>query len=153
MASSMMFRPISAYFWSMISGGDMCRMCPAGIQASPKWPEKPHVLRLAPAGWKKQQTPTDQHAQPYEAEVVDSVSDKESALDVGETDRPGVRGRSVDLQPMELLYAAEGERKNSLDRLDGRQTRGLAYPAQIIGFPITSWIFTEYSTLDNLVLL
>jgi len=38
---------------------------------------------------------------------------------------------------MELLYAAEGERKNSLDRLDGRQTRGLAYPAQIIGFPIT----------------
>ena len=30
--------------------------------------------------------------------------------------------------------------KKSLDRLDGWQTRGLAYPAQIIGFPITSFM-------------
>jgi hypothetical protein len=36
-----------------------------------------------------------------------------------------------------LFDAAEDGRKKSLDCLDGRQTRGLAYPAQIIGFPIT----------------
>ena len=36
-----------------------------------------------------------------------------------------------------MFVAVEDGRKKSLDRLDGWQTRGLAYPAQFIGFPIT----------------
>ncbi len=36
-----------------------------------------------------------------------------------------------------LLDAAEEERKNFFDRLDGCLIRGLADPAQIIGYPIT----------------
>ena len=43
-----------------------------------KWPDKPHVVRLAPAGWKKQQQQADQDLQPYDVEETDSVSDKES---------------------------------------------------------------------------
>jgi len=43
-----------------------------------KWPDKPHVVRLAPAGWKKQQQQADQDLQPYDVEEADSVSDKES---------------------------------------------------------------------------
>jgi hypothetical protein len=43
-----------------------------------KWPDKPHVIRLAPAGWKKQQQQADQDVQPYDAEATCSVSDKES---------------------------------------------------------------------------
>jgi hypothetical protein len=45
-----------------------------------KWPDKPHVVRLAPAGWKEQQqqaVQADQDVQPYDAEAADSVSDKE----------------------------------------------------------------------------
>jgi hypothetical protein len=41
-----------------------------------KWPDKPYVARLAPAGWKKQQA--DQNEQPYDAEATYCVSDKES---------------------------------------------------------------------------
>ena len=43
-----------------------------------KWPDKPHVVRLTPAGWKKQQQQVDQDLQPYDVEQADSVSDKES---------------------------------------------------------------------------
>jgi len=43
-----------------------------------KWPDKPHVMRLAPAGWKKQQQQADQDVQPYDAEAICAVSDKES---------------------------------------------------------------------------
>jgi len=60
-----------------------------------KWPDQPHVTRL--------QQQADQDVQPYDAEATYAVSDKESALDLGQTDRPGVRGRSVDLQPMRIL--------------------------------------------------
>jgi hypothetical protein len=52
------------------------------------WPDKPYVRRLDPAGCKKQQHQADLDIKP---------------LDVGETDRPGVRGRPVDLQPMRIL--------------------------------------------------
>ena len=41
------------------------------------WPDKPHVVRLAPPGWKKQQQ-ADQEVQPYDVEEADSVSDRES---------------------------------------------------------------------------
>jgi len=43
-----------------------------------KWPDKPHVARLAPAGWKRQQQQADQEVHPYEAEPACSVSEKES---------------------------------------------------------------------------
>jgi hypothetical protein len=43
-----------------------------------KWPDMPHVARLAPAGWKKQQQQADQDVYPYDVEAVPSVSDKES---------------------------------------------------------------------------
>jgi hypothetical protein len=43
-----------------------------------EWPDKPHVVRLAPAGWKKQQQQADRDPQPYDVEEADSVSDKES---------------------------------------------------------------------------
>jgi hypothetical protein len=43
-----------------------------------KWPDKPHVVRLAPAGWKKRQQQPDQYVQTYEAEAVRCVSDQES---------------------------------------------------------------------------
>jgi len=43
-----------------------------------KWPDKSHVVRLAPAGWKKQQQQPDQYVQTYEAEAVHSVSGQES---------------------------------------------------------------------------
>ena len=43
-----------------------------------KWADKPHVVRLAPAGWNMQRQQPDQDVQPYEAEAACSVSDKES---------------------------------------------------------------------------
>jgi hypothetical protein len=43
-----------------------------------KWPDQPYVVRLAPAGWKKQQQQADQDVQPYDAEAIYAVSDKES---------------------------------------------------------------------------
>ena len=43
-----------------------------------KWPHQPYVMRLAPAGWKKQQRQADQDVQPYDAEAIYAVSDKES---------------------------------------------------------------------------
>jgi len=43
-----------------------------------KWQHQPCVMRLAPAGWKKQQQQTDQDVQPYDAEAMYAVSDKES---------------------------------------------------------------------------
>jgi hypothetical protein len=43
-----------------------------------KWPDKPHVMRLAPAGWKKQQQQADRDVQPYQEEEDDLVSDKQS---------------------------------------------------------------------------
>ena len=43
-----------------------------------QWPEKPHVLRLAPPGWKKEQLQASQDVQSYDAEAAYSVSDKES---------------------------------------------------------------------------
>jgi len=43
-----------------------------------KWPNKPHVVRLAPAGWKEQQPQAGQDLQPYDVEQADSVSDRES---------------------------------------------------------------------------
>jgi transposase-like protein len=45
------------------------------------WPDKPHVVRLAPAGWKEQQqqaVQADQDVQLYDAEAADSVSDNQS---------------------------------------------------------------------------
>jgi hypothetical protein len=42
------------------------------------WSDKPHVVRLAPAGWKKQQQQQDQDVQTYEAEAVHCDSDQES---------------------------------------------------------------------------
>jgi hypothetical protein len=42
-----------------------------------KWPDKPHVTRLAPPGWKGQQQQADQDVQPYDVEAVYSVSVKE----------------------------------------------------------------------------
>jgi hypothetical protein len=43
-----------------------------------KWPDKPHVRRVAPPGWRKQQHQANQDGQPCEAEVAYSVSDQES---------------------------------------------------------------------------
>ena len=43
-----------------------------------RWPEKPHVLRLAPEGWKKEHLKASEPAQPYPEESAYSVSDKES---------------------------------------------------------------------------
>ena len=43
-----------------------------------KWPHQPYVMRLAPAEWKKQQQQADQDVQPYGAEAIYAVSDKES---------------------------------------------------------------------------
>jgi hypothetical protein len=41
-----------------------------------KWPDQPHVVRLAPAGWRRQQA--DQDLQHYEVAEADSISDRES---------------------------------------------------------------------------
>jgi hypothetical protein len=43
-----------------------------------KWPDKPQVARLAPAGCKKQQQQPDPEVHPYQAEAACSVSEKES---------------------------------------------------------------------------
>ncbi len=43
-----------------------------------KWPDKPHLLRLAPEGWKKERLQTSEPLQPYYEEEAYSVSDKES---------------------------------------------------------------------------
>jgi hypothetical protein len=43
-----------------------------------KWPDKPHMVRLAPPGWKKERLQASQDLQPYDAEAAYSVSDKES---------------------------------------------------------------------------
>jgi hypothetical protein len=43
-----------------------------------KWPDKPHVVRLAPPGWKKERLQASQYVQPDNAEAACSVSDKES---------------------------------------------------------------------------
>jgi hypothetical protein len=43
-----------------------------------KWSDKPYVMRLAPAEWKRQQQQADQDIQPYYAEAACCVSDKES---------------------------------------------------------------------------
>jgi len=43
-----------------------------------RWPDKPHVRRVAPPGWRKQQHQADQDGQPCEAEASYSVSDQES---------------------------------------------------------------------------
>jgi hypothetical protein len=43
-----------------------------------KWPDKPHVVRLAPAGWKKRQRQAEQDVYPYEAEAAYFVCDQES---------------------------------------------------------------------------
>ena len=43
-----------------------------------RWPEKPHVLRLAPEGWKKEHLKASEPAQPYPEKSAYSVSDKES---------------------------------------------------------------------------
>jgi hypothetical protein len=42
------------------------------------WPDKPHVRRLAPPGWKKERLQASQDVQPYDAEAAYCVSDKES---------------------------------------------------------------------------
>jgi len=43
-----------------------------------KWADKPHVVRLAPAGWKKERLQASQDVQPYDAEAAYCVSDNES---------------------------------------------------------------------------
>ena len=43
-----------------------------------KWPDKPHVVRLAPEGWKKEHLKASEPVQPYPEESAYSVSDKES---------------------------------------------------------------------------
>ncbi len=43
-----------------------------------KWPDKPHVVRLAPEGWKKEHLQAPEPVQPYPEGSADSVSDKES---------------------------------------------------------------------------
>ena len=43
-----------------------------------RWPDKPHVLRLAPEGWKKEHLKASEPAQPYPEKSAYSVSDKES---------------------------------------------------------------------------
>jgi hypothetical protein len=43
-----------------------------------KWSDKPHVVRLAPAGWKKERLHADQDVGPYDGEAADSVFDRES---------------------------------------------------------------------------
>ena len=58
------------------------------------------MVRLAPAGWKKERLQADQDVQPYDVEQADSVSDRESALDLGEANRSGVRRRPVGLSPL-----------------------------------------------------
>ncbi len=63
---------------------EACRLPPAfrcpiiGGAGARVEPDKPHVVRLAPAGWKKQQQQVDQDLQPYDADEADSVSDKQS---------------------------------------------------------------------------
>jgi hypothetical protein len=50
------------------------------------------MVRLAPAGWKKERLQVDQDVQPYDGEAADSVSDGESALDLSQMParvRPG----------------------------------------------------------------
>jgi hypothetical protein len=43
-----------------------------------RWPDKPHVVRLATPGWKKERLQASQDEQPYDAEAAYCVSDKES---------------------------------------------------------------------------
>ncbi len=43
-----------------------------------KWSDKPHVVRLAPPGWKKNQLQASKEMQPYDAETAYCDSDKES---------------------------------------------------------------------------
>ena len=43
-----------------------------------KWPDKPHVVRAAPAGWKTEHPQAVQDMQPHDAKADYSVSDKES---------------------------------------------------------------------------
>jgi hypothetical protein len=43
-----------------------------------KWPEMPHVMRLAPPGWKTEHLQAPESVQPNVEESADSVSDKES---------------------------------------------------------------------------
>ena len=43
-----------------------------------KWPDKPHLVRLAPPGWKKERLQVSQDVLPYDVEQADSVSYKES---------------------------------------------------------------------------
>ncbi len=42
-----------------------------------KWPEMPHVMRLAPPGWKKERLQSSDPVQPYPEESPCSVSDRE----------------------------------------------------------------------------
>jgi hypothetical protein len=42
-----------------------------------KWPDMPHIVRLAPTGWKIEHLPTSESPQPYVEESAYSVSDKE----------------------------------------------------------------------------
>ena len=43
-----------------------------------KWPETPHVVRLAPAGWKTEHLQAPESAQPHNEQSAYPVSDKES---------------------------------------------------------------------------
>ena len=43
-----------------------------------KWPDKPHVVRLAPPGWKKEHLQASDPVQTYPEESSWSISDKDS---------------------------------------------------------------------------
>lgn len=87
----------------------------------------PHVARLAPPGWTKQQQQADQDVQPYDAydaEATYSVSDQESSLDVGEADRPGVRGRPAGLSSVFLFDAVEFAKRTPWQMAHRRHLHG-----------------------------
>jgi len=58
-----------------------------------KWPDMPHVMRLAPAGWKAEHLQVSQALQPYRAEEAHSVSDRE--------------GRSTWAKPTAQIYEVD----------------------------------------------
>jgi hypothetical protein len=41
-----------------------------------RWPDKPHMMRLAPPGWKKEGLQASQDVKPYDVEEADSVSNR-----------------------------------------------------------------------------
>jgi len=74
-----------------------------------KWPDMPHIVRLAPTGWKIEHLPTSESPQPYVEESAYSVSDKEGRSTWAKLIAQVYEGCAPrcpdDLQPMWLIDA------------------------------------------------